>query len=562
MYLPEWFYHHYYFGFFDFDIYINNTKDESIEIINRIRSELNVNINVIHSDSLFKKKGASFQSAAYQESIFKAKLEGFDYICFLDIDEFWTPLDFKTKIMDYLSCDQANNDVYLFNWALHCSESLFSPCFNMNDKFVLNQHVKCIAKLDKKIRPKIHNVVGDGLKYCGSNFSAINFLDDSKSKISFLKDSFPKAFVVHRLFRSQVEYVSLLSRGMVEGERFKTNRTGYYKKDIKGLNFNPRKNYFEAYKDGRDNFLTSLNNDAIIDRAKSFVLDRFRLLISEINAGVSIEEKNILMKAFNNLELSEIEEVKKILMNDRKIFQIGFNKSGTASIYNYFKNQGYNSIHWDDGRISKKIHQNFKNHLPLLDGYDEYQVFTDMEHRDDKGLAYYSAELYFKELDKNYPGSVFILNYRDVDKWIKSRINHPLYLHCTMKSTGLSEEEVVVEWKENYYRHINEVVDYFKHRENLIVLNIDTDDDEKLYRSLVKLGFSLKDKKLPHTHKTNAKKISEKQQHVNSIRNAALFFEDKDIEVALKLMELAHELRPEGPFILEKLNSYKQKLGV
>ena len=37
-----------------------------------------------------------------------------------------------------------------------------------------------------------------------------------------------------------------------------------------------------------------------------------------------------------------------------KIFQIGFNRCGTGSLYNFFKENGFISIHWDSGEIAKK----------------------------------------------------------------------------------------------------------------------------------------------------------------------------------------------------------------
>ncbi len=87
-----------------------------------------------------------------------------------------------------------------------------------------------------------------------------------------------------------------------------------------------------------------------------------------------------------------------------KIFQIGFNKSGTASIYYYFKNEGFKSIHWEKGKLSKTIKNNFDSGLPILKGYEDYQVFTDMGHREADQTAVYSAENHFKEFDKQYLG--------------------------------------------------------------------------------------------------------------------------------------------------------------
>ncbi|EGU0166574.1 hypothetical protein JFQ74_002401 [Vibrio parahaemolyticus] len=46
---------------------------------------------------------------------------------------------------------------------------------------------------------------------------------------------------------------------------------------------------------------------------------------------------------------------------------------------------------------------------------------------------------------------------------------------------------------------------------------------------------------------------------VDRLRSLALFYEEKDILVSLKLMSIAHEARPSGPFIAKKLSEYKEK---
>ncbi len=56
---------------------------------------------------------------------------------------------------------------------------------------------------------------------------------------------------------------------------------------------------------------------------------------------------------------------------------------------------------------------------------------------------------------------------------------------------------------------------------------------------------------------------SERGTHINAIRDAAIFFDKvDDTEYAYALMNLAHELRPEGKFIEQKLKEFKQKRSV
>lgn len=109
----------------------------------------------------------------------------------------------------------------------------------------------------------------------------------------------------------------------------------------------------------------------------------------------------------------------------------------------------------------------------------------------------------------------------------------------------MTPAEVVEEWKRNYSRHIEAVKQYFKDKSNLIVIDLDQDDSQKLYRELTERGIELSQKELPHTHKTKPA-VSEQNKHIDAVRDAALFFAQDNIEVAYMLMKVAHELRPQG----------------
>jgi hypothetical protein len=159
-----------------------------------------------------------------------------------------------------------------------------------------------------------------------------------------------------------------------------------------------------------------------------------------------------------------------------KIFQIGFNKCGTVSLYHFFEDNGLKPIHWGMGMLATTIKYNHNNNLPLLKGYEKYDVFTDMENVHQN---LYIHLTHYKELDKQYPNSKFILNLRPIDNWIKSRVNHPNYLNVFKQMTGFDEEGVINLWKKQWYDHIESVQDYFKDRPNdLLVFDIETEQNK------------------------------------------------------------------------------------
>lgn len=85
---------------------------------------------------------------------------------------------------------------------------------------------------------------------------------------------------------------------------------------------------------------------------------------------------------------------------DSKIFCIGFNRTGTTSLHTLFQREGFRSYHGTAWRGMREA---------LLVRYD---CFSDGRPDD------------FRELDRRYPRSQFILNVRDLDTWLRSRLDH------------------------------------------------------------------------------------------------------------------------------------------
>lgn len=171
-----------------------------------------------------------------------------------------------------------------------------------------------------------------------------------------------------------------------------------------------------------------------------------------------------------------------------KIFQIGFNKCGTTSIHNLFKkhcSKKYSCIHWDSGNLAITIKNNVINKdQNILGRYEKFDVITDMEYVSGENIVL-AYQDYFSDLDKCYPESIFILNIRPIENWIRSRLEHETnnvsYALRYQKYFRLKNlDEVVLNWIENYYRHINNVTKYFENKnESLIIFDIEKDSFDK-----------------------------------------------------------------------------------
>ena len=162
-----------------------------------------------------------------------------------------------------------------------------------------------------------------------------------------------------------------------------------------------------------------------------------------------------------------------------KVFAIGFNKTGTSSINSVFASTGLGSLH------STRWNKPGQARLLYL-----HQAFSD------------GSEIDFASLDRRFPRSKFILNVRDLDEWLDSRIEHirhtsEIGIHSDTGNWAISDA-AVTSWIRQRNVHHLAILDYFADRPaDLLVVNfIRADDSAARIRSF--LGRPGSDNK-PHT---------------------------------------------------------------
>ncbi|HSX20248.1 MAG TPA: sulfotransferase, partial [Gammaproteobacteria bacterium] len=199
-----------------------------------------------------------------------------------------------------------------------------------------------------------------------------------------------------------------------------------------------------------------------------------------------------------------------------KVFQIGFSKCGTSTLADFFNRNGVPAVHHDFGHLATSIFRNAKEGLPLLaPQYAQYSAFTDMERMYEDPPLNVGMSL-FKELDKQYPGSKFILNTRNKQAWFQSRAKHrvgnqngPTLLEINIKIFKLSADEVLAKWSREWDDHHQRVQEYFKDRpEDLLIFDIDHDSPEKL-TAFLRNYFVLNPKLYKHSNKTAKKSVAD-----------------------------------------------------
>jgi hypothetical protein len=161
------------------------------------------------------------------------------------------------------------------------------------------------------------------------------------------------------------------------------------------------------------------------------------------------------------------------------VFFIGFNRTATRSIHRLFVLQGIPSVHWHKNRIVLRMLRNITRGRKILSGYDsQYLVFSDVILATEKILI--EGNSFFRELYRDYPGSLFVLNTRPTQKWIKSRVRQKGgdFLRRQLLLLSTQDSEVAVKlWENQKNRHEEDVRSFFSNKpEQFLEIDIEAAD--------------------------------------------------------------------------------------
>ena len=308
IYLPQWIFHHYKFGIRNFEIWLNQTHDDSVEILNRIRALPDIDIKIVIADELLEEcemLGNIFQLAAYNRILKETIEEKYDYLFFLDIDEFWTPKDLQTNLTTYLM-DYPQPDAISFRWAFDVASKhqVLSCLPSEANQIQLNNHVKSIIKISERVLESyIHNSMildGNYILEDGSQFLEENSLDSRAIVLSSPKlISPPEYFIFHAVFRSDREYCARLLRGRKhtnDQSLLKNNRDGYLSEPNSVImNWELPDERRSAYKNQYESFLENCNLHTFLEPTK-YIDSQVEFLIDLLS-----KNKNLIQTYYTQL---------------------------------------------------------------------------------------------------------------------------------------------------------------------------------------------------------------------------------------------------------------------
>jgi Sulfotransferase domain/N-terminal domain of galactosyltransferase len=201
----------------------------------------------------------------------------------------------------------------------------------------------------------------------------------------------------------------------------------------------------------------------------AFYLENDNTIANFGNFGCGLVEKR-----WGKLFDIEWRERIELLPIPTRIFGIGMQKTATTSLDAALKVLGFDSAHWESGKWAMSILREMRTGRSLT--VEKSYALCDLP-----------IPILFRELDKAYPGSKFILTIRDEVDWLRSARDHWSYEHNRFRTDwdiypaanvihratyGQKNFDAEI-FLARYRQHNAEVREYFKNRPaDLLVMDM------------------------------------------------------------------------------------------
>jgi hypothetical protein len=176
-----------------------------------------------------------------------------------------------------------------------------------------------------------------------------------------------------------------------------------------------------------------------------------------------------------------------------RVVAIGFNKCATRSLARLFARSGHPAVHhklpgrWRSRRkLGGIMRANHRAGLPVFSGVEQYVFYGDLI--DSNRRDTFDGNSLFREILRDYPDTIMLLNWRDRDDWIRSRLRHGHgeFAAREQRLRGLaSQADLCDQWRREWDQHLAAVRAFMVDRPGqLLEFNIDTDPIADLIQRL------------------------------------------------------------------------------
>jgi hypothetical protein len=159
-----------------------------------------------------------------------------------------------------------------------------------------------------------------------------------------------------------------------------------------------------------------------------------------------------------------------------KIFFIGFNKCGTWALHYFLSKQGVASAHWMIGgmNLAVEITRHADDPAALRRALARWTAFSDLTHVSETLVLEGNSQ--FKALHAAFPDAYFVLNDRDPDAWVTSRLKHTnRYAERVAAYHRCRVRDLPALWKDMHARHVAAVLEHFAHGGRFLHFHVDCD---------------------------------------------------------------------------------------
>lgn len=172
---------------------------------------------------------------------------------------------------------------------------------------------------------------------------------------------------------------------------------------------------------------------------------------------------------------------------------IGFNKCATRSLARLFSRAGHAAVHQKLPRrrrgrrkLGGIMRANLAAGRPVLADMEEFTFYGDLI--DSNRRDSFDGNSLFREILRDYPDTILLLNWRDRDDWIRSRLRHGHgeFAAREQRLRGLpSLDALCAAWCDDWDAHLAAVRGFMADRpEQLVEFHLDRDPVEDLVERL------------------------------------------------------------------------------
>jgi len=185
-----------------------------------------------------------------------------------------------------------------------------------------------------------------------------------------------------------------------------------------------------------------------------------------------------------------------------RVVQIGFHKCGTRSLEQLFRGAGHPVVKYKLRRPFRRsrnagllMRQNLEAGRKIFAGMEDHVFYADLIYQTESDA--FEPIRCFREIMRDYPDTILLLNVRDREDWIRSRLKHGHgeFVQRVLRQRGIDSKDVLADlWRQEWDTHLAEVRAFMVDRpEQLVEFDIDRDSVDSLVERLSVYGLSAED---------------------------------------------------------------------